>query len=63
VAKRAELEEQFASLQSPFRQAEAFAVHDIIHPSETRSRLIDWLAIISPKLSSDLGPPRFSYRP
>lgn len=63
TAKRAELEEQFASLQSPFRQAEAFSVHDIIHPRETRARLVEWLAIVSPKLALELGPARFGYRP
>ncbi|MCA6100499.1 acyl-CoA carboxylase subunit beta [Bradyrhizobium australafricanum] len=63
AAKRAELEDQFASLQSPFRQAEAFSVHDIIHPRETRDRLIEWLGIVSSKLAAELGPPRFSYRP
>jgi hypothetical protein len=54
---------QFAALQSPLRQAEALAVHDINHPRETRVRLTECLAIVSPKLTAALGPPRFSYRP
>ncbi|MCJ9728798.1 acyl-CoA carboxylase subunit beta [Bradyrhizobium sp. PRIMUS42] len=62
-AKRAELEEQFATLQSPFRQAEAFAFHDIIHPVETRARLAEWIDMAGPKLAGELGPPRFGFRP
>jgi acetyl-CoA carboxylase carboxyltransferase component len=63
AARRAELEDQFAALQSPFRQAEAFAVHDLIHPQETRPRLCEWLELVQPLLLQQLGPPSFSYRP
>lgn len=63
AAKRTELEDQFAALQSPFRQAEAFGVHDLIHPSETRSRLEEWIELAYARTAGDLGPPRFSYRP
>ena len=47
-AKRQELEEQFAARQSPFPRAEAFAVHDLINPGETRPRLCEWLALAQP---------------
>jgi hypothetical protein len=57
------LEDEFAALQSPFRQAEAFGVHDLIHPRETRSRLEDWIELAYARTAGDLGPPRFSYRP
>lgn len=63
VRKRLELEDQFAELQSPFRQAEAFAVHDLIHPRETRTRLCDWIELAYPLLKHQLGPPAFVYRP
>lgn len=63
AAKRTELEDQFAALQSPFLQAEAFAVHDLIHPRETRARLCDWIELAQTQLQQQLGPPHFSYRP
>lgn len=63
AAKRLELEDQFAALQSPFRQAEAFAIHDLIHPRETRARLCDWVELVQPSLKQQLGPPQFSFRP
>jgi acetyl-CoA carboxylase carboxyltransferase component len=63
AAKRLELEDQFAALQSPFRQAEALAIHDLIHPRETRARLCDWVELVQPGLKQQLGPPQFSFRP
>jgi len=63
VAKRLELEEHFAAQQSPFRRAEAFGVHDLIHPRETRGKLCDWIELVQPLLKQQLGPPQFSYRP
>ena len=63
AARRLELEDQFAALQSPFRRAEAFAVHDLIHPRETRSRLCDWIELVQTQLKQQLGPPQFSFRP
>jgi hypothetical protein len=53
----------FAALQSPFGKAEAFSVHDLIHPRETRSRLCDWIELVRPCLMHQLGPPQFSFRP
>ncbi len=49
-AKRQELEAQFAARQSPFPRAEAFAVHDLINPDETRMRLCGWLELSRPLL-------------
>lgn len=63
VARRTELEDQFAALQSPFRQAETFSVHDLIHPRETRARLTDWIELVQAQLKLQLGPPQFSFRP
>lgn len=42
-AKRAELEDQFARGRSAFPRAEAFGVHDLIDPRQTRPVLCDWL--------------------
>jgi acetyl-CoA carboxylase carboxyltransferase component len=63
AARRTELEDQFAALQSPFRQAETFSVHDLIHPRETRARLTDWIELVQAQLKLQLGPPQFSFRP
>ncbi len=63
VARRTELEDQFAALQSPFRQAETFSVHDLIHPRETRAHLTDWIELVQAQLKLQLGPPQFSFRP
>jgi len=42
-ARRKELEEYYDRLQSPFRTAERFGVHDIIDPRDTRPILCDWV--------------------
>lgn len=63
VARRLELEDRFAALQAPLRRAEAFSVHDIIHPHETRTRLAEWLDLVQPLCRAALGPVSFSYRP
>lgn len=63
AAKRAELEAAFAARQSPFPRAEALAVHDLIDPRETRPKLCDWIELVWPSLSHQLGPTSFSYRP
>jgi acetyl-CoA carboxylase carboxyltransferase component len=63
IARRSELEEQFAARQSPFPRAEAFSVHDLIDPKETRTKLCDWIELIQPQLSHLLGVTNFTYRP
>ena len=62
-AKRRELEEALAAKQSPFPRAEAFAVHDLIDPRQTRPELCRWLARVQPLLPALLGPSSFSIRP
>ena len=52
--KRAELEEAFASRRSPFPRAEAFGVHDLIDPRETRPRLCRWIKQAWPLLSEQV---------
>jgi acetyl-CoA carboxylase carboxyltransferase component len=63
IARRAELEHQFAARQSPFPRAEAFSIHDLIDPKETRTKLCDWIELVSPQLQHLLGPTHFTYRP
>jgi acetyl-CoA carboxylase carboxyltransferase component len=62
-AMREELETRFAVRQSPLPRAEAFALHDIIDPRDTRPRLCSWLALVRPLLESLRGPTSFAYRP
>ncbi len=44
-AMRRELEERIGRAMSAFPRAEAYAVHDLIDPRETRPRLVDWLRL------------------
>ncbi|MEM8811030.1 MAG: carboxyl transferase domain-containing protein [Pseudomonadota bacterium] len=62
-AKRRELEEALAAKQSPFPRAEAFAVHELIDPRETRPMLCRWVERIQQLLPDLLGPKSFPYRP
>ena len=62
-AKRRELEEQLAAKQSPFPRAEAFAVHELIDPRETRPMLCRWIDRIEPLLDRLKGPSSFTARP
>lgn len=43
AAKRAELEQHYLDMTSPFRTAEKFGVLDVIDPRETRMVLCDWI--------------------
>ena len=62
-ARRRELEEEFAARQSPFPRAEAFGVHDLIDPRQTRPELCRWVDRIQPLLPSLLGQARLTIRP
>jgi acetyl-CoA carboxylase carboxyltransferase component len=62
-AKRRELEEQLAAGRTPFPRAEAFSVHELIDPRETRPKLCRWIDRIQPLLPPLLGPSSFSFRP
>ncbi len=62
-AKRKELEDMLAAKQSPFPRAEAFSVHELIDPRETRPMLCRWIDRIQPLLPQCLGPFGFSVRP
>lgn len=62
-AKRRELEEKLAARQSPFPRAEAFSVHELIDPRETRPMLCRWIERVQPQLEALRGPSGFSLRP
>jgi acetyl-CoA carboxylase carboxyltransferase component len=62
-ARRRELEEALAAKQSPFPRAQAFAVHELIDPRETRPMLCRWIDRVQPLLPSLLGPSGFTARP
>ena len=63
-AKRRELEDEIAALQSIFPRAEDFGVHDLIDPRRTRPLLCDWLDEIAPRLATrERGPRRHGIRP
>ena len=55
-ARRQELEAYYDQLQSPFRTAEKFGIHDIIDPRDTRPLLCDWVEQAYRVLPEQLGP-------
>ena len=55
---RAELEEHYNRIGSPFRTAEHFAILDIIDPRETRGILCDWIEDAYEVLMADRHPSR-----
>lgn len=63
-AKRAEIEARLQAISSPFRNAHAFGVEDMIDPRETRPLLVDFLedawSVIETQLGRRSGS---SYRP
>ena len=60
---KSQLEEMLAAKQSPFPRAEAFSVHELIDPRETRPMLCRWIDRVQPLLPNLLGPSGFSVRP
>ena len=63
-AKRAEIEAMLQSISSPFRNAHAFGIEDIIDPRDTRPLLFDFIEdawkVIKTQVGPGSGP---SYRP
>jgi len=55
-ARLQELEAHYDQLQSPFRTAEKFGIHDIIDPRDTRPLLCDWVEQAYHVLPEQLGP-------
>ena len=62
-ARRRELEEQMAERNSPFLRGEAFAVHELIDPRETRHLLARWVDRVQPLLPGLVGTSAFGVRP
>ena len=64
-AKRAEIEARLHAISSPFRNAHAFGVEEIIDPRDTRPLLVDFMRDAQRVVAAELlGPVRGpSYRP
>jgi acetyl-CoA carboxylase carboxyltransferase component len=63
-AKRAEIEQRLQSISSPFRNAHAFGIENMIDPRDTRPLLIDFMEDAWRLLPEQLGPPHgLGYRP
>ena len=63
AALRRELEERLAARRDPFAAAEAFSVHDLLDPRETRPALCRWLEWSRPLLEPLRGPRAYGIRP
>ena len=62
--KREEIERRLKAIASPFRNAEAFNIEDIIDPRETRPILCDFIEMAQEVLKTQLGPTNGpSYQP
>lgn len=61
--KRRELEEKLMENRSPFPMMESFAVHELIDPRQTRSRLCRWADWVEPLLDDLKGPVTWGMRP
>ncbi len=62
-AKRKELEDRLKEGRSPFPAMESFAVHELIDPRKTRSKLCRWIEWIQPRLEELKGPVTWGMRP
>ena len=62
-ARRRELEEEMAARNSPFPRGEAFGVHELIDPRDTRAMLVRWVDRVQPLLTGLLGESAFTTRP
>ena len=63
-AKRREIEARLQAISSPFRNAHAFGIEEIIDPRETRPLLADFVQDAQSVLATQLGPGSGpSYRP
>ncbi|HKJ23924.1 MAG TPA: carboxyl transferase domain-containing protein, partial [Myxococcota bacterium] len=62
-ARRDELERELAARRAPHAAAEAFAVHDLIDPRDTRPEIARWLGWLGPRLQPLRGPRAYTVRP
>ncbi|MFP6808759.1 MAG: carboxyl transferase domain-containing protein [Pseudomonadales bacterium] len=63
AAKRKELEQMLLKNRSPFPMMESFAVHELIDPRQTRSKLCQWVEWVQPLLEDLKGPVTWGMRP
>jgi methylmalonyl-CoA decarboxylase subunit alpha len=63
VARRRELEAEYAEAQSILPRAVDFGVHDLIDPRDTRPRLCEWVEEIAPAVAQLRGPRAYTSRP
>jgi acetyl-CoA carboxylase carboxyltransferase component len=61
--RRAELEEQHAKDRAPFPRAEAFGLHDLIDPCETRPVVVEFVHTAQTVTRTSLGPKARMTRP
>jgi hypothetical protein len=61
--RRTELEARHERERNPFRRAEAFGLHDLLDPRDTRPVMVDWIRMAQPALQSPLGPRARMMRP
>jgi acetyl-CoA carboxylase carboxyltransferase component len=62
-AMQRELEARLLATRSPYAAAEAFGVHDLIDPSDTRKVLCDWIEFSEARLSAPRQRAGYTYRP
>jgi len=63
-AKRREIEDRLQAISSPFRNAHAFGIEEIIDPRDTRPLLVDFIEDAWKVVQTQLGPVAgLSYRP
>jgi acetyl-CoA carboxylase carboxyltransferase component len=63
-AKRAEIEQRLQAISSPFRNAHAFGIENMIDPRDTRPLLIDFMEDAWRLLPEQLGPQHgLGYKP
>ena len=55
-AKRQEIEARLQSISSPFRNAHAFGIEEMIDPRDTRPLLVDFIEDAWPIVKTQLGP-------
>ena len=44
--KRKDLEKMLSKRSSPFPRSESFSVHELIDPTDSRMKLINWLSLV-----------------
>ncbi|MGD9892393.1 MAG: acyl-CoA carboxylase subunit beta [Dehalococcoidia bacterium] len=61
--RRAEIEARHDRDRNPFRRAEAFGLHDLIDPRETRPVMVDFVRMAQKVIETSLGPKPRLMRP